>query len=128
MAFTAEENKKIIEGYWNGQARCPRDESSMELKQIRNLVNYTLVGACPRCRETVNAGTNADPLRDDFRDWTEEEQSEMADDYFKHGGSTCPVCNISVKVEPVKTPFWTQLLYFCPRCCKQGRHTEKPKA
>jgi hypothetical protein len=131
MAYTPEQNAQIIKSFWEsgGSARCPVDNARLDVRRTSVGPAYLLIGQCPKCGQYVKAGSDDDPKKSEFRQWTDEELVKMADGYFENRYANCPVCQIWVDTREIRNPMGpSSLIFHCKRCGQhQTYHPKQPK-
>src|ERR1044071_8788258 len=101
MEWTEEQCYEIFESYWKtGSAECPADGSLVDLNRTRHFGGYFLIARCPQCGQQMRMGRDDDPKKGAFRQWTESEQRQFVDSYFKiRIAGICPICQASVEIK-----------------------------
>lgn len=116
-AWTDEQRRAIFEDYWRtGSGRCPTDDSILDFSFAEFLGGtYQLTARCPRDGNMAKFSRDDDPLREQFRQWTDDEKGQLVDGYFQRRHGTCPVCRTAVQMKPSGGVSETVLLN-CRRC------------
>jgi hypothetical protein len=93
MGWGGEDLDRIRDGYWRTRAaECPscRRALDMQARRPTGADRLELVAECRPCGESWTIGPEGDPLRERFRDWTQEEKLALLVGFGK-GGQRCPV-------------------------------------
>jgi len=128
MAYSREQLSQIVEDYWSvGSVRCPEDDSIINIKRSPHAQGYNLIGRCLRCGQAVKATNHDDPIKAEFRRWTAEELTEMAEDFYESRSALCPVCEVDLEVKPLATHMKPpRLMFHCKRCLHHATYSPGP--
>jgi endogenous inhibitor of DNA gyrase (YacG/DUF329 family) len=132
--YTQQQKNQIVEDFWKtggSNVLCPEDKTNarpLALTREKNNspAGYFLRGECLTCGRAVNV-SRQDDSKFPFREWTENEEKQMAENYLAGKSAKCPICDSNVKINPFgDAKKYLQLN--CERCGNTGDLQIQPES
>jgi uncharacterized radical SAM superfamily Fe-S cluster-containing enzyme len=122
MGFSKDQRAAAITDFWqrqDGSIACPGCQRLIEAVYVIQSNTYLLAATCPMGCGTLNMYSGLDdPLYPTFRDWTPEEQEQLASIFSAAEFASCPVDRSDLVGEWSRRNTGSWLLLHCGRCCR----------
>jgi hypothetical protein len=123
MPWNNEQCGEVFESFWKNQsAQCPVCSATIWPKLEKFIEGqYLLFAKCPKGCGALEAGNADDPLRGQFREWSESEGQAVIKKCLSNSTPVCPVDGSWLDIKTNAMQGGTHVTALCRRCGKGWR-------